>query len=195
MESIILLCCIVVFGLVCLISGYHLLPLLYGAAGFAGGLAFWHSIHPEEPWVTEPALVIACCVMFICSILHEFLMMALVFYLVLSCFQFMPGSMTLYTIGAGCAIASALVLHKLFRPCMVILTAIVGAVILSQTLLSVYWYLNQPSAGVSGLTDHLTVSLTTPIGGWDLMRVMFSIFFVVFGLVGVWKQQQGIERG
>ena len=69
MESLIFLILIVIFGYACLTSGYHLLPLLYGAAGFAAGLCLWRYLHPGLPWVSEPSMVVALCGVF--SLLYE----------------------------------------------------------------------------------------------------------------------------
>lgn len=194
MESLIFLILIVVFGYACLTSGYHLLPLLYGAAGFAAGLCLWRYLNPGTPWVSEPSMVVSLCGAFLGAVLHEYLMMALVFGLILARFPQMSGGSVLFVAGLGCAVLCAALFHKLFRPCMVILTAVVGAAILSQTLVSLYWYVKQPAVGIAGLSGHLAESLVTPPGGWDAMRILFSVLFGVLGIWGVWRQTT-LERG
>ena len=164
MESLIFLILIVIFGYACLTSGYHLLPLLYGAAGFAAGLCLWRYLHPGLPWVSEPSMVVALCGAFLGAVLHEYLMMALVFGLILARFPHVAVNVTLFGVGVVCALGCAVLFRKLFRPCMVIFTAVVGAAILSQALVSIYWYAKQPSVGITGLSNHLAASLVTPPG-------------------------------
>lgn len=165
MESLIFLILIVIFGYACLTSGYHLLPLLYGAAGFAAGLCLWRYLHPGLPWVSEPSMVVALCGAFLGAVLHEYLMMALVFGLILARFPQLAVNVTLFGVGVVCAFGCVFLFRKLFRPCMVIFTAVVGAAILSQALVSFYWYAKQPSVGIAGLSGHLAASLVTPPGG------------------------------
>lgn len=194
MESLIFLILIVIFGYACLTSGYHLLPLLYGAAGFAAGLCLWRYLHPGLPWVSEPSMVVALCGAFLGAVLHEYLMMALVFGLILARFPQLAVNVTLFGVGVVCALGCAVLFRKLFRPCMVIFTAVVGAAILSQALVSIYWYAKQPSVGITGLSNHLAASLVTPPGAWDAMRILFSILFGALGIWGVWRQVR-LERG
>ena len=201
MESLAILIIIVVFGLVCLLSGYTMLPFLYGTAGFAVGFAIWHILHPSDPWFTEPALVIALACMFLCVILHEFMMMALVFFLILSSVAGIRNlpirdlPMVMYSAGVVFGICGAMLLHKLFRPCMMIMTAGVGAALLSKVLGCVYWYFQQPSAGFAGLSEQLSVSLTAVPEGWNATRGLYSILFFALAIWGVWTQQRKTRRG
>lgn len=186
-----------VFGVSSLLCGYNLLPFLYGIAGFFTGLLIWYMLNPGSVFFSKDAFIIAAACAFIGLILHEFLMMAVAFFVVLYCVTWIGSSgsiqqvsITVYAIGAVAGIGAMLLLHKLFRPCMIILTAVVGAQLLTKFLLSLFWFMQQSSHEIPNLSQHFTSSLMMPAGAWNSMRVFYSILFFGLAIGGVIVQKR-----
>src|SRR5699024_11269540 len=67
-------------------------------------------------------ILVALCGAFLGAVLHEYLMMALVFGLILARFPQLAVNVTLFGVGVVCAFGCVFLFRKLFRPCMVIFT-------------------------------------------------------------------------